>query len=55
MVRFPGQNPPQRIDRPESEMIVHNLLLDLIAGKVRTADEWIATLPSGSPGANHVD
>ena len=26
-------------------MILHDLLLDLIAGKVRTPEEWIATLP----------
>jgi hypothetical protein len=36
-------------------MIVHDLLLDLIAGKVRTPEEWIATLPSGIPGANEAN
>jgi hypothetical protein len=55
MVRFPGQNTPEQVDRPQSEMIVHDLLLDLIAGKVRTPEEWIATLPSGIPGANEAD
>jgi hypothetical protein len=55
MVRFPGQNRPEQVDRPQSEMIVHDLLLDLIAGKVRTPEEWIDTLPSGVPGANQAD
>jgi hypothetical protein len=54
MVRFPGQNKPEQIDRPQSAMIVHDLLLDLIAGQVRTPEEWINTLPSGMPGANQV-
>jgi hypothetical protein len=45
MVRFPHQTRAEQIDRPESVMIVHRLLLDLIAGRVRTADDWIATLP----------
>jgi hypothetical protein len=55
MVRFPGQNTPEQVDRPQSEMIVHDLLLDLIAGKVRTPAEWIARLPAGIPGANEAD
>jgi hypothetical protein len=54
-VRFPGQNTPKQVDRPQSEMIVHDLLLDLIAGKVRTPEEWIATLPSGTPGPHEAD
>jgi hypothetical protein len=55
MVRFPGQNTPKQVDRPQSEMIVHDLLLDLIAGKVRTPEEWIAMLPSGTPGPHEAD
>jgi hypothetical protein len=52
MVRFPGQNKPQQIDRPESAMIVHNLLLDLIQGKVHSPEEWIAKLPVTTPAEN---
>ena len=52
MVRFPGQNKPQQINRPLSEMIVHDLLLDLIAGRVRTPEEWIESLPPSMPNAN---
>ncbi len=55
MVRFPGQNTREQVDRPQSEMIVHELLLDLIAGKVRTPAEWIGTLPSGIRGGNEAD
>lgn len=55
MVRFPGQNKPQQINRPQSEMIVHGLLLDLIEGKVRTPEEWIESLSSGIPNANQAD
>jgi hypothetical protein len=56
MVRFPGQDVPghlkaEQIDRPESEMIEHRLLLDLIDGKVRTPEDWIATLPSATTAA----
>jgi Sulfatase len=57
MVRFPhGASAEQtqstaamQINRRESEMIVHSLLLDLISGKVRTPEDWIATLPQGAP------
>jgi hypothetical protein len=55
MVRFPdqgGQFKAERIDRPESEMIEHRLLLDLIDGKVRTPEDWIATLPSAATAAS---
>jgi hypothetical protein len=53
MVRFPqnaqAEKPKaERLDRPESAMIVHGLVLDLIQGKVRTPEEWLATLPSGA-------
>lgn len=46
MVHFPQQTQAVQIDRPESAMIVHSLLLDLIRGKVRTPQEWIDMLPS---------
>ncbi|MGA9720729.1 MAG: sulfatase-like hydrolase/transferase, partial [Acidobacteriaceae bacterium] len=55
MVHFPGQNKPEQIDRPQSETIVHDLLLDLIAGKVRTLAEWIDTLPGRMPAVNQAD
>jgi sulfatase-like protein len=45
MVRFPAAKADQ-IDRPESLMILHGLLLDLLSGKVRTPEDWIATLPA---------
>jgi hypothetical protein len=48
MVRFPGAAKAHQIDRPESLMIVHGLVLDLISGKVRTPEDWIATLPPGA-------
>ncbi|HEY1579142.1 MAG TPA: sulfatase-like hydrolase/transferase [Terracidiphilus sp.] len=58
MVRFPQdvrapQSGPQpaaaeQIDRHESEMIVHGLVLDLIAGKVHTSQDWLTTLSSGA-------
>ena len=51
MVRFPGAAKPKQIDRPESLMILHGLLLDLISGKVRTPEDWIATLPPDAPVA----
>jgi hypothetical protein len=40
-----------KIDHPESEMIVYRLVLDLIEGKVRTPEDWTATLPTGAPAA----
>ncbi len=46
MVHFPQQTTAEQIDRPESAMIVHSLLLDLIQGKVHNPEEWLATLPS---------
>ncbi len=55
MVHFPRQDKPEQVDHPQSEMIVHDLLLDLIAGKVRTPEEWIATLPSRGPEADQGD
>jgi hypothetical protein len=48
MVHFPGAAKAEQIDRPESLMILHGLLLDLISGKVRTPEDWIATLPDAS-------
>ena len=51
MVRFPGATKTGQIDRPESLMILHGLLLDLISGKVRTPEDWTATLPTGAPAA----
>ncbi|HEY3990636.1 MAG TPA: sulfatase-like hydrolase/transferase [Acidobacteriaceae bacterium] len=47
MVRFPGQTKAVDISRPESAMIVHRLVMDLIQGKARTPEEWIAALPTG--------
>jgi hypothetical protein len=55
MVRFPKDAKADRIDRPESEMIVHNLVLDLVRGNVRTPEEWIATLPATTPASNQAD
>ena len=55
MVRFPKDAKAERIDRPESEMIVHNLVLDLVRGNVRTPEEWIATLPATTPASNQAD
>jgi hypothetical protein len=52
MVRFPQQTRGVLIDHPESAMLVHRLLLDLIAGKVHTAEDWIATLPPGAAAVN---
>jgi hypothetical protein len=57
MVRFPGQTTPEhlnaeQIDRPESEMIEHRLLLDLIDGRVRTPEDWIATLSTATTTAS---
>ena len=54
MVRFPQQTRGEQIDRPESAMVVHRLLLDLIAGKVRTPEDWIATLPPAAAAINQV-
>jgi hypothetical protein len=54
MVRFPQQTRGEQIDRPESAMVVHRLLLDLIAGKVRTPEDWIATLPPAAAVVNQV-
>jgi hypothetical protein len=54
MVRFPQQTRGEQIDRPESAMVVHQLLLDLIAGKVRTPEDWIATLPPAAAAVNQV-
>ncbi|MFL6428869.1 MAG: sulfatase-like hydrolase/transferase [Acidobacteriaceae bacterium] len=42
MVHFPQQTKAEQIDRPESAMIVHSLLLDLFQGRVRTPKEWFA-------------
>jgi len=53
MVRFPKAAKAERIDRPESEMIVHNLVLDLVRGNVRTPEEWIATLPATTVSKGH--
>jgi hypothetical protein len=50
MVRFPQQASAVQIDHAESAMVVHNLLLDLIAGRVHTPEDWIATLPPFGPG-----
>jgi hypothetical protein len=36
-------------------MIVHNLVLDLVRGNVRTPEEWIATLPASTPASNQAD
>ena len=55
MVRFPRQAGAQQIDRHESEMIVHGLVLDLISGKVRTPEDWIASLPSSAPATVQED
>lgn len=55
MVRFPGQNTPEHVDHPQSEMIVHDLLLDLIAGRIRTSQDWLATLPGRMPAINQAD
>ena len=55
MVRFPKAAKAERIDRPESEMIVHNLVLDLVRGNVRTPEEWIATLPATTLASNQAD
>jgi hypothetical protein len=70
MVRFPrqpGANPRANpranpanpgavnIDRPQSEMIAHSLVLDLIEGNVRTPEEWIAALPAGVPAPSQAD
>lgn len=55
MVRFPGQNGPRSIDQPQSAMIVHQLILNLIAGNARTPDEWIATLPPAMPETNQAN
>jgi Sulfatase len=54
MVRFPQQTRGEQIDRPESAMLVHSLLLDLIAGKARTPEDWIATLPPAAAAVNQV-
>jgi hypothetical protein len=54
MVRFPQQTRGEQIDRPESAMVVHRLVLDLIAGKVHTAEDWIATLPPAAAALNQV-
>jgi hypothetical protein len=55
MVRFPKDRKAEKIDTPESEMIVHSLVLDLIRGNVRTPEEWIATLPAALPAASQAD
>jgi Sulfatase len=55
MVRFPQDAKAEKIDRPESAMIVHSLVLDLIQGKVRTPEQWIATLPAGTSAASQAD
>jgi hypothetical protein len=41
MMHFPRQTQQnaESIDRPESAMIVHSLLLDIFAGRIRTVDE----------------
>jgi hypothetical protein len=54
MVRFPQQTRGEQIDRPESAMVVHRLVLDLIAGKVHTPEGWIATLPPAAAAVNQV-
>ncbi|HEX6770804.1 MAG TPA: sulfatase-like hydrolase/transferase [Acidobacteriaceae bacterium] len=55
MVRFPQQTKPYRVDRPESEMIVHDLVLDLIEGKMRTPEEWLASLSPAAPAVAQED
>jgi hypothetical protein len=55
MVRFPQGSKAEKIDRQETEMIVHSLVLDLIRGRVHTPAEWLATLPSGLPAASQGD
>jgi hypothetical protein len=55
MVRFPQDAKAEKIDRPQNEMIVHNLILDLIHGDVRTPEEWIAALPARTSAANQAD
>jgi hypothetical protein len=55
MVRFPEQTRAEQVDRPESAMVVHRLLLDLIAGKVRTPEDWIATLPPAAAAISQVE
>jgi hypothetical protein len=55
MVRFPRRTQAEQIDRSVSAMIVHRLLLDLIAGKVRTPEDWIATLPPAAAAISQVD
>jgi hypothetical protein len=41
LVHFPGQTQQnaQSMDRPESPMVVHSLLLDIFAGRIRTVDD----------------
>jgi hypothetical protein len=55
MVRFPQTAKAEKIDRPQSEMIVHSLVLDLIQGGVHTPEEWMATLPAGTSATNQAE